>query len=227
MVWPASAASEITSFFAAFTAIAPKIHFNPETSDERAEFLDLYIFKGARFNLSALLDIKVHQKALNRYLYIPYSSYHPSSLKRSFIKTELIRYARNCSSKQDFLVIQEKFFERLVARGYPKKQLRAWFQQVDYNQRQALLDGNSKGSTDDPMLTCVVSHNPAVDKLKLRRALDRVGEALHRHFPRTFKHSHLIIARKSSPNILSSIRGFYRRFESGSYRNPNLPEDRT
>ena len=57
MVWPASAVKEITSFFGAFTQIAPSITFNVETSDERAEFLDLYIFKGERFKKSRILTL--------------------------------------------------------------------------------------------------------------------------------------------------------------------------
>ena len=38
------------------------------------EFLDLIIYKGARFQSTGIFDLRIHRKKLNPYLYIPYTS---------------------------------------------------------------------------------------------------------------------------------------------------------
>ncbi|KAJ7467915.1 hypothetical protein FB451DRAFT_1039813 [Mycena latifolia] len=43
-----------------------------------------------------------HQKALNAYLYIPWSSCHSTDSKHTWVKGELIRYVRICSKEPDF-----------------------------------------------------------------------------------------------------------------------------
>ncbi|KAI8968777.1 hypothetical protein BDB01DRAFT_695692, partial [Pilobolus umbonatus] len=58
---------------------------------------------------------------LNKYLYVPFHSYHPKENKSGFIKAELIRYVRNCSSYEDFATVASNFFVRLRDRGYPPR----------------------------------------------------------------------------------------------------------
>ena len=74
-------------------------------------------------------------KPLNRYLYIPFNSYHPSHSKRSFIKAEFIRYVRLSSKLLDFLAIKNKFFNGLWNRGYPKWFLLDVFSEVHFDLR--------------------------------------------------------------------------------------------
>ena len=44
-------------------------------------FLDLFLYKDANFST---LQFSTYQKPLNKYLYIPFESFHPASNKRAF-----------------------------------------------------------------------------------------------------------------------------------------------
>ena len=46
-------------------------------------FLDLFLYKDANFST---LQFSTYQKPLNKYLYIPFQSFHPASNKRAFIR---------------------------------------------------------------------------------------------------------------------------------------------
>ena len=105
-------------FFNAITDNAPSMKFTITESDQSVNFLDLTIHKGDRFREGGRLDVKIFEKELNKYLYIPRISYHPEKLKASFIKTEIIRFIRNSSSEKDFEETRERFVQRLIRRGY-------------------------------------------------------------------------------------------------------------
>ena len=51
-------------------------------SDSSISFLDLFLFRDAS---SSVLQFSTFQKPLNKYLYIPFESFHPSSNKKAFI----------------------------------------------------------------------------------------------------------------------------------------------
>ena len=65
-------------------------------SERSISFLDLFLYKDQAFNT---LQFSTFQKPLNKYLYIPFESFHPASNKSAFIKGELMRYARNSSAE--------------------------------------------------------------------------------------------------------------------------------
>ena len=94
------------------------------------------------------LSMKSYQKPLNRYVYIPFNSYHPSHAKQSFIKAELIRYVRLSSELSHFLEIRKKFFNRLQNRGYPCRFLSEIFSEVHYDSHRKYLS-RSKDKTRD------------------------------------------------------------------------------
>ena len=84
------------------------------SSRERArhsmvDFLDLQIYRQGKRLLH-----RVHQKALNKYLYISPRSCHPKHVIEGFVRTELIRYARNSSTELDFVKICHAFSNRLT-----------------------------------------------------------------------------------------------------------------
>ncbi len=105
----------------------PKLKFEFVTHSSSAVFLDLEIYKGSRFEESSKFDLRVHQKSMNLYLYIPWTSFHTDAAKRSFIQTELMRYVRNSSHHEDYLRLKRVFYERLRDRGYPCSFLRPLF----------------------------------------------------------------------------------------------------
>jgi hypothetical protein len=111
------------------------INLTWEISQQSVDFLDLTIFKGNRFQQTGIMDSRVYQKPLNKYLYLPFKSAHTHAMKRAFIKGELIRYRRNCSSEFDFNNCCKLFFKRLRARGFPHSFLMSAFAQVSYADR--------------------------------------------------------------------------------------------
>jgi hypothetical protein len=71
---------------------------------------------------------KVYQKPSNKYLYLPPTTNHQSSVMLNVIKQELRRYCLYTSKRSDELVIKEKFYERLCLRGHLKTYLDPLFQ---------------------------------------------------------------------------------------------------
>ena len=109
-------------------------------SDSSISFLDLFLYRDASSNV---LHFSTFQKPQNKYLYIPYESFHPSSNKKAFIKGELMRYARNSSSFKSFSETGKKFWKRLRVRGYPFRFLLPLFREIRYSDRKRWLNPKS------------------------------------------------------------------------------------
>ena len=137
------------------------------------DFLDIRLFKGEDFLRTNKLSTSCYQKELNRYQYLPHSSWHPQHQKKVFIIGELRRYVLRESTTEGYKRIRRLLFERLHARGYPDKFLRLCFNQVTYSMRTSLLHAPSKRSAMD-------KGNPLVLKLyfsKYTKAL-KLGKTL-------------------------------------------------
>ena len=122
------------------------------------DFLDIRLFKGEDFLHLNKLSSNCSQKELNRYQYLPHSSWHPQHQKKAFIIGELRRYILRESTVEGYKRIRRLLFERLRARGYPDKFLRLCFNQITYSMRSSLLHAPSKRSAMD-------KGNPLVLKL--------------------------------------------------------------
>lgn len=83
-----------------------------------------------------MLQYSTFQKPLNKYLYIPYESFHPASNKKAFIKGELMRYARNSSTFHSFQETRLLFWRCLRLRGYPARFLLPVFREINYSNRK-------------------------------------------------------------------------------------------
>ena len=95
-------------------------------------FLDLLLFKDPANNT---LQYSTFQKPLNKYLYIPYESFHPASNKKAFIKGELMRYARNSSTFRSFDDTRQLFWKSLSLWCYPARFLLPVFREINYSNR--------------------------------------------------------------------------------------------
>jgi hypothetical protein len=182
-----------------FNGLHPNIIFNFDFS-ETAEFLDLMIYKGPRFQRTGHLDLKVHQKVLNLYLYIPFISFHPRHQFRGLIKTELIRYVRNCSDIDSYIDMKRKFFSRLKSRGYPTKFLRQHYNIVRYQDRNLYLQPTV--SEPRQMIPFVLDYNSTTQELRrdLSRKLEESNVLLESSgLPRP------LITFRNPPNLLSQL----------------------
>ena len=90
-------------------------------SSEKIVFLDTEVFKGPRFADSKTLDVQTHYKPTETFQYTHFSSSHPLSVKKGFIKGETLRLLRTNSIKEIFELRKLEFLTRLLERGYPRK----------------------------------------------------------------------------------------------------------
>ena len=167
------AADKVEEFKARMNQMHPKLKFDFVTHSTEAVFLDLAIHKGKRFHEASVFDLRVHQKAMNLYLYIPWTSFHTDAAKKSFIHTELMRYVRNSSDREDYLRLKRVFYGRLRERGYPQSFLRPLFTDaVLYADRHYFL------YPSDQLMNhpTIFSHPPKSTCLQKRIArVERVG----------------------------------------------------
>ena len=145
----------------------PKLRFEFISHPTEADFLDLTITKGKRFNTDGRFDLSVHQKKMNLYLYIPFRSYHTDAAKRSFILTELMRYIRNSSDCDSYLRLKHIFYQRLRDRGYPPSFLLPIFNNIYWCDRMYFLYDSEKKSplSSHPDIDC----HPPESQCLLRR----------------------------------------------------------
>lgn len=104
------------------------------STSQRTSFLDIEFFFEGR--LGALgLQSRVFRKKLNKHQYIPWSSAHPITVKKAFVKAELTRFMVISSTQILFEERRKEFMEALGRRGYPSDILRIWKKQVCYEDR--------------------------------------------------------------------------------------------
>jgi len=148
----------------AMNSLHPSIKLTVNVSNHSVEFLDLNLTFGERWVKSGKLDISVHQKAMNAFLYVPHRSYHTTASKQSFIRAELIRFIRNSSSLLSFLLVRKRFFYRLRNRGYSDRFLRPIFESLDYSMRSKFLTPRKQSNSDSNRLNTI---RPLICKLPL------------------------------------------------------------
>jgi hypothetical protein len=198
--------TDLEAWVSALNGLVPSISVTWDLCDTRFTLLDITFSKGERWLQDGVLDTCVYQKPLNKYLYIPWRSAHPSHCMRGLILGELRRYILRESSVQGFIRIRNAFYMRLRARGYPSPFLRRVFKELRYGMRARLLEeskatarGGSKCKKADTVLPFVLDYHPSVEKA-------HVGAAIQ--FPSLFS-SHLeqtmgkkpILSLRSAPNL--------------------------
>lgn len=132
VIW-AGPHENLLEFLHAINTKDERIKITYEISESKISFLDLLLFKDSA---SKTLQYSTFQKPLNKYLYIPYESFHPASNKKAFIIGELMRYARNSSKFHSFSETRLLFWKRLRLRGYPAKFLLPIFREIHYSNRK-------------------------------------------------------------------------------------------
>jgi hypothetical protein len=156
-----------------FNSYLPTIKITPDISTTTVNFLDLLIFKE-----NFTCKYKTYKKSMNRYLYIPFSSYHTTSQKYAFIKAELLRLCRNSSSEQYFVEDAKFFRHNLLERGYSGSFLNLAFNQVSYSLRAQYLQPKVKSNTfKSSNIFVTVRRDPFIDKLPLLKSIKEIPES--------------------------------------------------
>jgi hypothetical protein len=141
---------KLLAFICLLKSLLPNIKITYNYSQVEVDFLDLVVYQCMEDACDAdgkvRIKVRTHQKAMNKYLYIPCYSFHPPSVFRSFIKAELIRYVVTNSDKHWFDCMLRKFVHRLRHRGCPQRLLASITNLVLFSQRQQYLTASSSSS---------------------------------------------------------------------------------
>jgi hypothetical protein len=188
--------SQALDFIKALNNAEPGIKLTHTCSLTSVDFLDITIQKGFRYKKEKKFDIKVYQKKMNQYLYLPFNSYHTPKQKLGFIKGESIRYARISSNKKDYLALLELFQQRLKRRGYQARDILNSISQVDWHNRKTYLKVKPKDKSIVPFIF-KIEHNPRINHAALRNLLNQTMEDLEkiRGMPNSLK-GHITICYK-------------------------------
>lgn len=127
---------DLGQFSSAYNQLHGNLKLEFSQLQDKVEFLDIVISADE----TTKLRFQVHQKALNKYLYIPKFSFHKEHLFSGFIHGELLRYLLRCSLEEDFLDICDKFYLRLLKRGYSESFIERCMAKVSFKDRQLLVD---------------------------------------------------------------------------------------
>lgn len=210
-------ASAVTAFKAAFDTACPGIAFTYVVNSQAVDYLDLHISKGTRFLQTGIVDLACFQKPANAYSYIPWFSFHPPSMKRSFIVGELTRYIRNSSSQDAFIRVRDLFFDRLRARGYPRTFLLETFSPIRFKMRTSLLAGTpAEHSERRPFFN--LPYSPISSRFNARASLNAGWDALKSRHPKKFNLPPFIVFSKGR-NVYDIVRGLRPK----RYRRSNVP----
>jgi hypothetical protein len=129
-------------FINSFNNVCSSIQFDDSsvTLEDQGVFLDIHLSLVHQEGSKQLaIKTNIFQKQMNKYLYIPPSSAHPTQLLRNIIRQEIIRYKLFCSEESDFLQVKNAFFRRLQKRGYTDQFLDTIFNS-DIPSRSMLLE---------------------------------------------------------------------------------------
>lgn len=159
-----------SQFINVFNSISPSINLTFIVDEFSVHFLDITLYKGPRFSSDMILDIKLYQKEINKYVYLPPNSFHSKSTFRGIILSELRRYRINCSDDNEFELVKAQFLSRLLDRGHVLANISEIFQTC-FN-RASLLDSINRtvSATEHPLVfTC--TRSPRALKLNLKDCL--------------------------------------------------------
>ncbi|XP_036071479.1 uncharacterized protein LOC118599729 [Oryzias melastigma] len=102
----------------------PSIKLKSTINQESINFLDTTTFKGPKFYTHNILDTKVYFKDTDTHALLHKESYHPKHTFRGLVKSQLLRFHRICTQREDFLQATGKLFSALSSRGYTRTFLR-------------------------------------------------------------------------------------------------------
>lgn len=116
--------TEFQNFFQTLQTHHESISLKFEVDQEKVNFLDTTIFKGPRFRETGILDTRVYFKETDSLQLLDKNSFHPKHTFNGIIKSQVLRYKRNCNNPGDVDKACKKLFRALGPRGYTQRFLR-------------------------------------------------------------------------------------------------------
>lgn len=122
-IWDGSR-EEFQLFVSILNLHDPSIQLEAEIDANSIDFLDTTVFKGADFASTGKLDIRVFFKKTDLHALLFKSSHHPKHTFAGLVKSQLLRFFRICTKREDFMSAVEVLFKSLRKRGYSRQFLR-------------------------------------------------------------------------------------------------------
>lgn len=116
-------------------------------------------FLSELYGHSKTLDVQAHYKPTETFQYTHFSSSHPLSVKKGFIKGETLRLLRTNLAKETFELRKLEFLTRLLERGYPRELAENILAEVKFSSRNEALQNKTKTSRN--VLPFITTFNPA------------------------------------------------------------------
>ena len=110
------------------------------------------------------LDVQTHYKPTETFQYTHFSSSHPLSVKKGFIKGEALRLLRTNSVKEIFELRKLEFLTRLLERGYHRELAENILAEVKFSSRNEAPQNKTKTSRN--VLPFITTFNPDTPNLK-------------------------------------------------------------
>lgn len=123
-VWPHSR-GDFEEFLTSLNNHNPSIKLKATTNDSTVDFLDTTTYKGPNFHKTNILETKVFFKETDTHALLHKNSYHPRHTFAGLVKSQLLRFHRICSHKDDFMLATKTLFRALSTRGYSRSFLRS------------------------------------------------------------------------------------------------------
>ena len=124
--------------------------------------------QGPRFIIDKILDVQIHFKPTETFQYTHFSSCHPLSVKKGFVKGEALRLLR-INFKKFFEFKKLQFLTRLLERGYPKSFAEDILAEIKFSMRNTALQNKPKTSKKIiPFVTTFNSPTPSLKKILIK-----------------------------------------------------------
>ena len=173
-----------TLFITEFNKIRPGvIRLTHQISDNSGVFLDVNIFKAETFSDTHILDTKLFQKPMNKYVYLHYQSCHSKQLLKSYIQGEINRYRLTCSRNEDYETAKEALHSRLMDRGYPLPILDQWMdihpnRNVLFEKRIKRINNKRNSINNYQPLIFKIPYTKRTSQLNLSKCLTLTEDAI-------------------------------------------------
>lgn len=115
---------EFQEFVSILNAYDSSIKLKYEVNWLEIDYLDTTVYKGPTFQESQTLDIKVFFKKTDTHALLFKNSFHPKHTYQGLVKSQLIRFHRICTRREDFWEAVKILFGALRKRGYSRSFLR-------------------------------------------------------------------------------------------------------
>ena len=130
---------------------------------QKADLLDITVFKGPRFESEGVVDISFYRKPSSGGMHLARCSHHPQHTFKAIMNNIADRVLIACTDRSDWLITLEMFARELEVRGYGEHEIwKCLFERNKHEDRTSLIS-RTAGKDD-----IYEGHCPDIDILALK-----------------------------------------------------------